>query len=203
MKILLTAFEPFGGEGTNASLEAMKRINAPPGMTLIRLEVPTVFGLAGERVLRAVREEKPDAVVCLGQAAGRSAVTPERVAINLRDASIPDNAGNMPKEEPVVPGGPAAYFSTLPIRAMVTRAQAAGVPAAISNSAGTFVCNDLMYALLHALSNDFPEIIGGFIHVPACTPLEKDPSVPLLSTEKAVDAIQAMLAVIEEESSCR
>ena len=196
MKILLTAFEPFGGEGTNASLEAMKKVNAPPGTRLIRLEVPTVFRLAGETVMRAVREEKPDAVVCLGQAAGRSAVTPERVAINLCDASIPDNAGNKPAEEPVVPGGPAAYFSTLPIRAMAAAAEAVGVPASISNSAGTFVCNDLMYSLLHALSTDFPDVRGGFIHVPACMPLEKDPSVPILPTEKAVAAIEAMLAVL-------
>ncbi len=196
MKILLTAFEPFGGEKTNASLEAMKGIRAPRGTELIRIEVPTVFGLAGETVLRAVREERPDVVLCLGQAAGRAAVTPERVAINVRDASIPDNAGEMPQDEPIVPGGPAAYFSTLPIRAMVSAAQAAGVPAAISNSAGTFVCNDLMYSLLHSLAAEFPQIRAGFVHVPACVPLEEGPSVPILSTEKAVAAIEAMLTVI-------
>lgn len=196
MKILLTAFEPFGGEETNASLEAMKRIRAPRAASLIRLQVPTVFGLAGETVLRAVREERPNVVVCLGQAAGRSAVTPERVAINLRDAAIPDNAGNMPAEEPIVPGAPAAYFSTLPIRAMADAAKAAGVPAEISNCAGTFVCNDLMYALLNALSTAFPDIRGGFIHVPAFAPLEKDPTVPILPTEIAVAAIEAMLGVL-------
>ncbi len=196
MKILLTAFEPFGGEATNASLEAMKRIRAPQGIELIRLEVPTVFARAGESVLRAVREVKPDAVICLGQAAGRAAVTPERVAINVRDASIPDNAGNMPQDEPVVPGGPAAHFSTLPIRAMTDAALKAGVSAVISNSAGTFVCNDLMYTLLHALDNACLQIRGGFIHVPACVPLEKDHAVPILPTEQAAAAIEAMLKVI-------
>ena len=196
MKILLTAFEPFGDEKTNASLEAMKRIRAPRGIELIRLVVPTVFGLAGETVLRAVREEAPDVVLCLGQAAGRGTVTPERVAINIRDASIPDNAANMPQDEPIVPGGPVAYFSKLPVHAMVSAAQTAGVPAAVSNSAGTFVCNDLMYTLLHALSEDYPQIRGGFVHVPVCSPLEKDPTGPILSTEKAVAAIEAMLTVI-------
>ena len=196
MKILLTAFEPFGGEKTNASLEAMKRICVPEGTELIRLEVPTVFGLAGETVLRVVREERPDVVLCLGQAAGRAAVTPERVAINVRDASIPDNAGEMPQDEPIVPGGPAAYFSTLPIRAMVSAAHSAGVPASVSNSAGTFVCNDLMYSLLHALGAEFPQIRGGFVHVPACAPIEKDPSIPILSTEMAAAAIEALLAAL-------
>lgn len=196
MKILLTAFEPFGGEKTNASLEAMRAIRAPEGIELIRLEVPTVFGAAGECVLRAVRHERPDIVLCLGQAAGRAAVTPERAAINVHDASIPDNAGKKPQDEPIVPGGPAAYFSTLPIRAMVSAAKAVCVPAEISNSAGTFVCNDLMYSLLHALDAEFPQIRGGFVHVPACAPTGKDPAVPILPTEKTAAAIEAMLAVL-------
>lgn len=196
MKLLLTAFDPFGGEKTNASLEALKKIKPPDKMELVKLELPTVFGRAGEVLLDTLRRERPDAVICLGQADGRAAVTPERVAINLRDATIPDNAGNKPQDEPIVPGGPSAYFSALPIRAMTEAANVAGVPAAISNSAGTFVCNDVMYTLLHAIAQEFPKIRGGFIHVPACARLEKDPAVPILSTEKAVAAIEAMLAVI-------
>ena len=196
MKLLLTAFDPFGGEKTNASLEALKKIKPPDKMELVKLELPTVFGRAGEVLLDALRRERPDAVICLGQAAGRAAVTPERVAINVREASIPDNAGQMPADEPVVPGGPAAYFSLLPLRAMIEAASTAGVRAAISNSAGTFVCNDVMYTLLYALNTQYPQTIGGFIHVPACAPSEKDPGMPVLPTEMTVAAIEAMLAVL-------
>ena len=123
MKILLSAFEPFGGESVNASQEALKLIRARKGTEQIKITVPTVFALAGETLLEAVRAEKPDVVICLGQAAGRSAVTPERCAINVRDASIPDNAGRKPQEEPVVPGGPAGIFSTLPLKAMTAAAR--------------------------------------------------------------------------------
>ena len=105
MKVLLSAFEPFGGEKVNASQEALKLILPREGMELIKTVVPTVFSLAGDMLIEAVCAEKPDVVICLGQAAGRSAVTPERCAINVRDASIPDNAGRKPQEEPVVPGG--------------------------------------------------------------------------------------------------
>ena len=197
MKILITAFDAFGGEEINASREALDRIQVPKGIELVRLVVPTVFGLAGEMLLEAVRRERPDAVVCLGQAAGRAAVTPERVAINVRDASIPDNAGQTPRDEPVVPGGPDAYFSTLPIREMTEAALSLGLPAAISNSAGTFVCNDLMYTLLHALKREFPKIRGGFIHVPACAASEKMPGTPTLPAEKCAAAIEAMLTAIK------
>ena len=158
MKILLSAFEPFGGEGVNASQEALKLIKAREGTELVKITVPTVFGLAGTTLLDALRKEKPDAVICLGQAGGRAAVTPERCAINVRDARIPDNAGHQPKDEPVIAGGPAAFFSTLPIKAMAAAARKAGFAAEISNSAGTFVCNDLMYSLLYTLEREFPAV---------------------------------------------
>ena len=191
MKILLTAFEPFGGEAVNAALEAVKRIEAPEGVELLKLTVPTVFSLAGERVGEAVRRERPDAVLCVGQAAGRRAVTPERVAINLRDAASPDNAGNCPREEPVEPEGPSAYFSTLPVRAMAEAIRAKGIEAEVSNTAGTFVCNDLMYTLLHTLAREGAGRRGGFIHVP-CLPeqaaMRGTPSMPLGETVKALEA---------------
>lgn len=202
MKILLTAFEPFGGESVNPAWEAVRTVKAPAGAELIRLQVPTVYGRTGETVLDAVRRERPDAVLCVGQAAGRAALTPERVAINCRDAAIPDNAGQRPTDEPVVPGGPAAYFSTLPVRAMTEAIRAAGVPAGISNTAGTFVCNDLLYALLHGLAREYPGIRGGFIHVP-CLPeqaarrADGTPFLPLSEIVRGLEAALALLAAGE------
>ena len=196
MKILLSAFEPFGGEAINASLEAMKKIRPPAGADLKKIEIPTVFGLAGETLLKAVREEKPDVVICLGQASGRVAVTPERTAVNVRDAAIPDNAGQRPQDEPVVEDGPAAYFSTLPIRDMTEASLRAGFPAAVSYSAGTFVCNDLMYTLLHASARDYPAMRCGFIHVPACAAPSGGAQTPVMPTEMAAASIEAMLAVL-------
>ena len=196
MKILLSAFEPFGGESVNASQEALKLIRAREGTELVKITVPTVFGLAGTTLLDALRKEKPDAVICLGQAGGRAAVTPERCAINVRDARIPDNAGHQPKDEPVIAGGPAAFFSTLPIKAMAAAARKAGFAAEISNSAGTFVCNDLMYTLLYTLEREFPAVRGGFIHVPACACSDQSAPVPIMPSSVAAAAIEAMLAVL-------
>ena len=194
MKILLSAFEPFGGERANASQEALKLIRAREGTELVKITVPTVFGLAGTTLLDALRKEKPDAVICLGQAGGRAAVTPERCAINVRDARIPDNAGHQPKDEPVIAGGPAAFFSTLPIKAMAAAARKAGFAAEISNSAGTFVCNDLLYTLLYTLEREFPAVRGGFIHVPACVSSDQSAPVPIMPSSVTAAAIEAMLA---------
>ncbi|MBR0081808.1 MAG: pyroglutamyl-peptidase I [Clostridia bacterium] len=198
MRILLTAFEPFGGEDTNAALEAVQRVSAPAGVELERCTVPTVFGRCTETVLDAVRCFGPDVVVCVGQAAGRAAITPERVAINVREARIPDNAGWQPFNEPVDPDGPAAYFSRLPIHAIRDAIQSVGVPAAISDTAGTFVCNDLMYGLLRAIETEFPAMRGGFIHVP-CTPQQAEtrmPPLPSLPIEDTVRGLEAALTVL-------
>ena len=170
MKLLVTAFEPFGGETLNPALEALNRLgDSIDTVKLIRVEVPTSFKRALGAVKRAIEAEegeKPCAVLMLGQAGGRSALTPERVAINIASARIPDNDGFMPFEEPIVPGGPAAYFSTLPIVKLTEAIREAGLPAAISNSAGTFVCNSLMYGVLHWLESEHPAIKAGFMHVP-------------------------------------
>ena len=199
MKILLTGFDPFGGENVNPALEAVKLVKAPAGAALVRLEVPTVFGKSIDTVLEAVRLHRPDAVVCVGQAAGRAGITPERVAINLMDASIPDNEGNQPCDRPVYPDGENAYFSTLPVKAMVEAIKAAGVPASLSNTAGTFVCNQLMYGLLYHTSREFPGIRGGFVHVP-CIPEQAErtegnlPSLPLPEIVRGLEAALAVLA---------
>ena len=204
MKILLTAFEPFGGEPVNPAWEAVQRARAPEGVELVRLQVPTVFAEAGDLVCAAMERERPDLVLCVGQAAGRAALTPERVAINMMDASIPDNAGAQPQEEPIVPGGPAAYFATLPVKRIAAAIQAAGVPAAVSNSAGTFVCNALLYRVLHEAERCAPGLRAGFLHVP-CLPeqaerMGKDRELPSLPLEQIVRGLEAAIGALCEES---
>ena len=167
MTILLTAFDAFGGDADNISECLLRALPDRLGdASLAKLLLPTVFGEAAARAVAAAERLRPDAIVCLGQAAGRRAVTPERVAINLMDASRPDNAGLEPHEEPIEPGGPAACFSTLPLRAMVEAVCAEGVPAQISNTAGTFVCNSLMYAMLRWTERNAPALPCGFVHLP-------------------------------------
>lgn len=200
MKILLTGFDPFGGESINPAWEAVKRVKAPAGTELIRLEVPTVFGRSITTVLTSMRLHRPDVVVCVGQAAGRSEITPERVAINIADASIPDNEGNRPCDEPIYPEGENACFSTLPVKAMVEAIKAAGLPASLSNTAGTFVCNQLMYGLLYHISREFPGMGGGFIHVP-CIPEQAarmEKPVPSLPLPEIVRGLEAALSALVE-----
>ena len=167
MKLLLTAFEPFGGETVNAAWEAVNLLPDRLGaLEIIKRTVPTEFDRSIACVTAAVEAVCPDAVLCVGQAGGRAALTPERIAVNLRDARIPDNAGFQPQDEPVAPGGPAAYFSTLPVKAMAQAIRAAGLPGEVSNTAGLYVCNNLMYGLLHFLAGTRRNIPGGFLHVP-------------------------------------
>ena len=166
-KLLITGFDPFGGESVNPAFEAVRLLpDEIAEFELCKLEIPTEFVKSGVILKAALRAVHPDAVLCVGQAGGRTAITPERVAINLMDARIPDNAGYQPIDMPVVPDGPAAYFSTLPIKAIVTRIQSAGLPSAVSNTAGTYVCNSLLYTLLHTASLEYPGLRGGFLHVP-------------------------------------
>lgn len=166
-KLLITGFDPFGGESVNPAFEAVRLLpDEIVGFKLCKLEIPTEFIRSGVILKDALRAERPDAVLCVGQAGGRTAITPERVAINLMDARIPDNAGYQPVDTPIVPGGPTAYFSTLPVKAIVEQIQSAGLPAAVSNTAGTYVCNSLLYTLLHTAVLEYPGLRGGFLHVP-------------------------------------
>ncbi len=172
MKVLLTGFEPFGADKVNPSYEAVKLVpDEILGAEIVKKEIPVVFRKGGAVVAEAVREVKPDIVILVGQAGGRTAVTPERVAINCEDCrpNFPDNEGNCPQGEKIAEDGPDAYFATVPVKAMVKKMLENNVPAAVSNTAGTYVCNDLMYHLLHQLHNEFPSIRGGFIHVPYAT----------------------------------
>lgn len=164
-KLLITGFEPFGKDSINPSWEAVKSLpDAVGGFELLKLQIPTVFGLAAETVLETAKVFCPDVILSVGQAGKRDSVTPEIVAINLRDASIADNAGNEPQDEPVIADGQNAYFSSVPNRTIVQEVKKAGIPCAISYSAGAYVCNDLFYTLLHHYHNTATRV--GFIHVP-------------------------------------
>ena len=184
--LLVTGFDPFGGAAVNPSWEAVKRLPERIGdLTVHKLQIPTVFGKAAETVLETAERIRPDVILCIGQAGGRGAVTPERIAVNIRDARIPDNAGNQPKGGFVVTQGPAAYFATVPVMAMADAICAVGLPGTVSNSAGAFVCNDVLYSLLHHFSGTKTKV--GFVHVPYL-PEQGGPSLPLQDTVKALTA---------------
>ncbi len=168
MKILLTAFDPFGGGSVNSAQAGVAGVrDGAGGAEIVKLTVPTVFDACIPAVMEAVERERPDAVLCIGMAGDRRELTPERIAINVDDARIPDNAGCQPVDRPVVEGGPAAFFSTLPVREMAETIRRAGLPASISYSAGTFVCNHLMYGVLYEAAAKYPAMRAGFMHVPA------------------------------------
>lgn len=198
MKLLVTAFDPFGGEQINPSLEAVKLLPEKiSGAEIIKLEIPTVFYQSKNRVDQAVKKYRPDIVLNIGQAGGRSALTVERIAINQDDASIPDNMGQQPIDQPIQVEGPSAYFSTLPIKAMVQKIVEAGLPAHVSNSAGTFVCNHIMYQTLFMTATKFPEIKAGFMHIPFIPEqVIHRPNTPSMSLEHIVEGIIASIQAI-------
>lgn len=204
MKLLLTAFDPFGGEPINPALESVKLVpNRIDDIEVVKLEVPTVFGKSVATVADAIAKEKPDAVLCIGQAGGRYGLTPERVAINIDDARIKDNEGNQPIDVPIFEDGAPAYFTTLPIKAMVQSIKDAGIPASVSNSAGTFVCNHLMYGVLYNLAKNYPGVRGGFMHVPFIPSqvVNRPTQAPCLSMEMIADGIVAAIKAIAEHET--
>lgn len=168
IKLLLTAFEPFGGNSLNASQEVARALKDHrfEGAHIEVLELPVVRFLAPQLTVAALSRLRPDMVVMLGEAGGRAALTPERVAINIDDFPIPDNAGNWPREESSIAGGPAAYFSTLPVVAVRAALEKEGIAATISNTAGTYVCNHLFYHVMHHLSETSSSSLAGFLHIP-------------------------------------
>lgn len=200
MKLLLTAFDPFGGETVNPAQEAVKMVSSRVGnVEIIKCVVPTVFGKSIETVAAAIEDCRPDAVLCIGQAGGRADLTPERIAINLDDASIADNEGNRPVDTPIFPDGKPAYFSTLPVKAMVAAIRAAGIPASLSNTAGTFVCNHLMYGVLYTLEKYCPNVQGGFLHVPYIpSQVTGGRGIPSMSAADIVRGLEAAIAAIGE-----
>lgn len=197
MKIVVTAFEPFGGEVINPANEALQLLEEEvQGVKIVKLVVPTVFGKAINTIEAVLEKEKPNVVICIGQAGGRADITVERIAINIDDAKMADNEGNMPVDKPIIKDGPAAYFSTLPIKKIVEKIKDHGIPASVSNSAGTFVCNHLMYGLLDTIDKQKLNTIGGFIHVPYIPQqtLEKI-NTPSMSLEDITRAIRCAIEV--------
>lgn len=200
MKLLLTAFDPFGGDKVNPAQEAVKIVKDKIGeIEVVKVEVPTVFGKSIETVAKAIEKERPDAVLCIGQAGGRFDITPERVAINIDDARIKDNEGNQPINTPIFEDGEPAYFSSLPIKAMVKSINNIGLPASVSNTAGTFVCNHLMYGVLYTIAKKYPGVRGGFMHVPFIPEqVVTRPNTPSMSILDIVRGIEAAIAAIGE-----
>ena len=200
-KILLCAFDPFGGESVNPALMAVGHVSFE-GVDLRKTEVPTVFYKSVALVCNIIDEFKPDAVIMIGQAGGRDKITPERVAINVSDARIADNEGNMPCDEPIREGAPAAYFSTLPIKDIKAALDSAEIPCAISNSAGTFVCNHLMYGVLNHIEKRRLDTLAGFIHIPFLPEqTAQKEGVASLPLEIDVKAIELAIGVVAKKLS--
>lgn len=191
MTILITGFEPFGGQSVNPSWEAVSALPERIGAyRLEKLRLPVEYGEAARRVLAKARELSPQVILCVGQAGGRDSVTPEVIGINLREASIPDNAGAAPAGTPIDPDGPDGIFSTLPVREMAEAIRARGIPALLSYSAGAYVCNDLLYTLLNRFRGTDTRV--GFIHVPYIP----SQGTPCLPQERLTQALAAAIEVL-------
>ena len=203
MKVLITGFDPFGGEPINPAWEAVKRLpDNIDGVEIVKLQIPTVFKKSAKKLFENIDTVKPDVVICVGQAGGRYEFCVERVAINLDDGRIPDNEGYQPVDVKVFEDGENAYFSSLPIKAMVAEIRKADIPASVSNSAGTFVCNHLMYGVLYTIAKKYPSMCGGFMHVPFITSqvVNRPTNTPSLSLDTIVKGIEAACKAIAENT---
>jgi pyroglutamyl-peptidase len=193
MKVLVTGFDPFGGERVNASLEAVRRLPARIGaLEIATATLPTSYGRSLPALEAAIARVEPELVLCVGQAAERAALSVERVAVNIQDARIPDNDGAQPVDRQVVAGGPAAYLATLPVRAAVAALRAEEIPAELSMSAGTFVCNHVFYGLMHLAATRRHAFRGGFLHVP-CLQERAPAGAPSIALEEIVRGIHIVL----------
>ena len=193
---MLTGFDPFGGERLNPSWEICRQLEGRTiaGRRVEACKLPCEFGASIEAVAEAIERLRPDVVICLGQAGGRAHLSVERVAINVDDARIADNAGARPIDEPIAREGPPAYFATIPVKAATAAMRAAGVPAQVSNSAGTYVCNHVMYGVLHFLAASGTRARAGFIHVPYAEAQVLDkPGAPALSIATMVRGVEAAI----------
>ncbi|MBQ1189061.1 MAG: pyroglutamyl-peptidase I [Lachnospiraceae bacterium] len=206
MKVLVTGFDPFGGESINPAWEAVKVIKDEiAGAEIVKMQIPTVVGKSIAKIHDKMVEINPDIVIAVGQAGGRFGVTPERVAINVTDARIPDNEGNQPIDEPIFADGDAAYFSNLPVKAMVQEIKNAGYPTSLSNTAGTYICNHVMYGILYYIQKEFPNVRGGFIHVPfAASQVVNKPNTPSMAIADITAAIEAAIkAAVEHQADIK
>lgn len=200
MKILVTGFDPFGSDKINPAIEAVKKLpDTIKGAKIIKLEIPTVFNKSAQVVHQAIVKEQPDYVLNVGQAGGRSALTPELVAININDGRIPDNDGYQPLDEPIQPDGDTAYFTQLPIKAMAKAIRAAGLPAIVSNTAGTYVCNHIFYQVQYMRTKEFPKLKAGFIHIPFLPEqVITRPNQPSMALADIVKGLTAAIGAIVE-----
>lgn len=197
MRVLITGFEPFGGEIVNPALEAVMKIeNKLDHIDVIKAKLPVVFHQSISVLKQLIESHNPNVVICVGQAGGRTSITLERVGINVDDARIPDNKGNTPVDQKINPDGPDAYFSSLPIKAIVSAINESGIPASVSNTAGTYVCNHILYGLCDLIASSFLNIKGGFMHVPfAPEQVVKNPGQPSMSVENIVSAIETAIRI--------
>ena len=200
MKILVSGFDPFGSDKISPAIEAVKKLaDTIKGAKIIKLEIPTVFNKSAQVVHQAIVKEQPDYVLNVGQAGGRSALTPERVAININDGRIPDNDGYQPLDEPIQPDGDTAYFTQLPIKAMAKAIRAAGLPAIVSNTAGTYVCNHIFYQVQYMRTKEFPKLKAGFIHIPFLPEqVITRPNQPSMALADIVKGLTAAIGAIVE-----
>ena len=203
MKVLITGFDPFGGEKVNPAYEAVKLLpDTIAGAEIIKLEIPTVFSKSGLAVEAGIKEHNPDVVINVGQAGGRSCVTIERVAINLAEARIPDNDGEQPMDQKIKEDGESAYFATIPVKAIVKNVRDHGIPCHISYTAGTYVCNCVMYHSLYMAATKYPNIRAGFIHVPYADEqvVSKANGTPSMSLEVIAKSLEyAIEATVKNE----
>ena len=198
MKILVTGFDPFGEDKINPAIEAVKRLdNEIAGAQIIKLEIPTVFGDCADVVHEAILKETPDYVLNIGQAGGRYGLTPERVAINFDDGRIADNKGYQPLATPIQADGQNAYFTQLPVKAMARAIREAGLPSSVSTTAGTFVCNHIMYQVQYMIDKEFHDLKAGFMHIPYLPEqVVAKPETPCLSLVDDVRGITAAISAI-------
>ena len=193
-RLLITGFAPFGGDGVNPAWQAVSALPEQVGAwTLVKRQVPVSFRAAPAAVAAAIEAAAPEAVLMIGLAAGRAAVTPERQAVNEKTARIPDNEGDRPQNEPVIPGGPEVLCATLPVEDMAQAIAAAGVPGRVSEDAGRFVCNALLYSTLYALEQADAPIPAAFVHVPATPELAGARDMPTLRLEEITAALKAAI----------
>ena len=200
MKILVTGFDPFGDDKINPAIEAVKRLpDEIKGAQFVKIEIPTIFGKCADVTHAAILKEKPDYVLSIGQAGGRFGLTPERVAINFDDGRIKDNAGYQPLGTPVHEDGQNAYFTQLPVKAMARAIRVAGLPSSVSTTAGTYVCNHIMYQVQYMIDKEFQELKAGFMHIPFLPEqVTSRPNTPSLSLTDDVKGITAAIAAIVE-----
>ncbi len=197
MKILITCFDPFGNMPVNASKEVLDKIDETKfDAEIYKIEIPTIRFQSLEKVQKAIEELHPDVVISLGQAGGREDITIERVGINVDDFRIPDNGGNSPQDEPIYTDGPDAYFSTLPIRKMVNAIKDNNIKASISNTAGTFVCNHVLYGTRYYLAHHYPNTKSGFIHVPFLKEQGEPLNKPYMELDDIVKGIEISIQAI-------